>query len=200
MKPNVSHLLLIGGTRVALREQYFGLIIEYRQCIVLVLNLCKQFCKIQSDNGRRRSVITDRVRSTTVRYCFHRCLSVHTSGGYPSQGGTHLGYHPPLARSGWGPQPGGTHLGYPRGQVRMGGYPSQGGTCPGYPPWPAQDGGVPQPVGARLGYPPLPAVQQMEYLIRRGRYASCVHAGGLPRYYLTSFQYTRKTYLISTRI
>ena len=40
--------------------------------------------------------------------------------------------------------------------------------------------GVPQQGGTRLGYPP-PAWtgQHMEYLIRRGRYTSCVHAGGL---------------------
>ena len=48
-------------------------------------------------------------------------------------------------------------------------------------------GGVPQPGGYPLprgryllwdGVPPCPG-QQMEYLIRRCRYASCVHAGGL---------------------
>ena len=27
------------------------------------------------------NLVTDRVRSTTVRYCFHRCLSVHRGGG-----------------------------------------------------------------------------------------------------------------------
>ena len=59
---------------------------------------------------------------------------------------------------------------YPPSQVRMGGYP---GRDPpplppaGYPP--SQDGGV---GGTQVG-------QQKEYLIHGGRYASCVHAGGL---------------------
>ena len=30
------------------------------------------------------NIITDRVRSTTVRYCFHRCLSVHRGRGSTS--------------------------------------------------------------------------------------------------------------------
>ena len=30
--------------------------------------------------------ITERVRSTTVRYCFHRCLSVHREEGVPRPG------------------------------------------------------------------------------------------------------------------
>ena len=31
--------------------------------------------------------ITSRVRSTTGRYCFHRCLSVHRGGDQPAGGG-----------------------------------------------------------------------------------------------------------------
>ena len=77
-----------------------------------------------------------------VRYCFHRCLSVHT-----------LGVPWPGPARGV-PQPGDTRL----GTQDRGGYPARGCTHPGYPP---------------------PAVQQMEYLICRGRYASCVHAWGL---------------------
>ena len=48
---------------------------------------------------------------------------------------------------------GGTQVGYPRGRV---------------PPRPGQDWG-----GTQLG-------QQKEYSLHGGRYASCVHAGGLP--------------------
>ena len=57
--------------------------------------------------------------------------------------------------------------GYPSdwSQVRTGG----GGVSP-------HDEGSPQP---GMGYPPPRIGRQMEYLIRRGRYASCVHAGGL---------------------
>ena len=73
-------------------------------------------------------------------------------GGYPLAG---MGYPP--ARSGQGyPPPAG--MGYPPSQVRMG--------------W----GGVPPGTD---GVPPPNTRQQMEYLIRRGRCASCVHAGGL---------------------
>ena len=53
--------------------------------------------------------------------------------------------------------------GYPAG-----GFPA-GGTLIRYPPlWPGQDGGG----GTQVG-------QQKEYSIHGGRYASCVHAGGL---------------------
>ena len=63
-----------------------------------------------------------------------------------------------------------------------GGYPGQGGTLArGYPgrgvPWP---GGVPC---QGRGYPGRGAGTQLgqhrEYLLHSGRYASCVHAGGL---------------------
>ena len=102
--------------------------------------------------------MTDRVRSTTVRYCFHRCLSVHTSGGYPGQvqlGGTparscrggvpHLGYLPPI-------RPG---RGYPCWEVPPPQVPCQiwpGGTpAGGYPHlrYPLSDlaRGVPLPGG-----------------------------------------------------
>ena len=87
--------------------------------------------------------------------------------------------------------------GYPSdwSQVRMGGYPMMGyspsrdGVLPqsrsgwgeGVPP--IQGWGTPLARSGR-GFPPPNGVppwigQQMEYLIRRGRYASCVHAGGL---------------------
>ena len=115
-------------------------------------------------------IITDRVHSTKREVIVSLCLSVHTCGGHPGQGGACPGYPP--ARSGQGvPQSGGTCGGYPQpGQNR--GYPSQkapawgtpparsevrtgvpqpGGTHPGYPP--ARSGwGVPQPGGICLGY------------------------------------------------
>ena len=54
----------------------------------------------------------------------------------------------------------------------MGGGVSQPGM--GYP-----HSGVPLPRPQRWGNPPPGGIgQQMEYLIRGGRYASCVHAGG----------------------
>ena len=119
-------------------------------------------------------------------------------GGYPGSKVPPLaGYPPtpsrvPLARSGWG----GTKVGYPPqgtcppwpGQDR-GTQPGQGGTQVGYP-----QQGTPQP---GWGYPgrvpprqdtPLPGQvrmggtqlgQQKEYSLHGGRYASCVHAGGL---------------------
>ena len=134
-------------------------------------------------------IVPARVRSTTGRYCFHRCLSVHIRGvpQWLVPG--------PFLRV---PRPG-PDRGYPS-QVQMG----EG------VPWPGPDGGVLGPgVGyspvqgfgtplARSGwegvpwsgvaYPPPPSSdrvpprgigQQMEYLIRGRRYASCVHAWGL---------------------
>ena len=160
--------------------------------------------------------ITDRVRSTTVRYCFHRVSVCPHPGGreYPR-------YLPPPPSQGT----------YPPGQVLVGGYPKvptplsqgtypppgqvptgEGGTqgtsplakvpnppparfqwggaprylppCQGtYPPRPGPDGGargtpryLPPPTPAKVPCPPTGIGQHMEYLIRRGRYASCVHA------------------------
>ena len=111
-------------------------------------------------------LITDRVRSTTVRYCFHRCLPGYPSqgapawgtprpgqdGGYPSQG-EHPTWGTPLGRSGWE----GYHnqrapaRGTPPSQVRREGNPAQGEHPPGVPPCQVRMGGVPQP-----GYPPPP--------------------------------------------
>ena len=83
-----------------------------------------------------RPLVTARVRSTTGRYCFHRCLSVHRGGeggvrsGTPPRGGS--GYPPGGYRSP-GTPPGG---GYPGpGTPPGGGYPG-----PGTPPG---GGGVP---------------------------------------------------------
>ena len=85
------------------------------------------------------------------------CLHLRGGGGYP-----HL--------ANWGDTP---------SQVRMGQYPI-----------PGQDGGYPPPPTSRMGYPPprrgprsgggYPQLEQHGvYLLRGGRYASCVHAGGL---------------------
>ena len=97
-----------------------------------------------------------------------------SQGGYP-------------ARSSWGRgYPGGGYLvwGYPgRGATLVGGYPGGGGLpCQGgypgrYPParsgWGGTlPGGYPAGGGTQLG-------QLREYLLHGGRYASCVHAGGL---------------------
>ena len=70
-------------------------------------------------------------------------------GGYP-------------ARSSWGGYPG-------WGVPWPGGYPGRGGTLAGGVPWP---GGYPGQGGTQLG-------QHREYLLHGGRYASCVHTGGL---------------------
>ena len=67
------------------------------------------------------------------------------------------------------PWPGG---GYPAREVHPpGGYPAGG------VPWP---GGVPCRGGTQLG-------QHREYLLHGGRYASCVHAGGLSCLYIQLF-------------
>ena len=92
------------------------------------------------------------------------------AGGYPGQGGTQSG-------------------------IPLGGYPGRGVPSQ-VPPPPGQDGGVPWPGG--WGYPgqvpPRPGQdggggypagggtqvgQQKEYSLHGGRYASCVHTGGL---------------------
>ena len=70
-------------------------------------------------------------------------------GGTPGQGSPHNGMGSPLARSGQGTYP---RMGYPH---------------PGMGPPPVLGWGTPW-----LG-------QQKEYLLCGGRYASCVHAGGL---------------------
>ena len=99
--------------------------------------------------------------------------------GVPQPGASTQGT--PLARSGWGyPSQGTTCLGYPTlGLVRTGGAPAWG-CLPGVSPQPGQDRTVPQPRGCLPRVPhPLGIGQHMEYLMSGGRYASCVHAGGL---------------------
>ena len=93
---------------------------------------------------------------------------------------------PGSAGGGTLPGPAGGGVPWPGGVPWLGGYPGQGGTLAGgYPPpggvpwlgglpWPGGTlaGGVPCRGGTQLG-------QHMEYLLHGGRYASCVHAGGL---------------------
>ena len=125
----------------------------------------------------RNIFITVRVRSTTGRYCFHRCLSViicvicrgvpcpRSGWGVPlprSGGGGVLCPRSgavPHPKSGWGGTPfpgldGGGYLGYPPDQVWMvGGHPIpglDGGGCP----IPGLDGGVPQARSGWWGCPP----------------------------------------------
>ena len=92
------------------------------------------------------------------------CLSTGGEGGY-------LTRYPPGGGSGY--PPGGYLTGYPPG----------GG--PGTPPG---GGGVPDrvPPGGS-GYPPGGGTQlgqHREYLLHSGRYASCIHAGGLSSFFL----------------
>ena len=92
-------------------------------------------------------------------------------GGYPSRSSRGGGYPARSSQGGgvpcqgvpWGvPCQGGTLAGgYPAG-----GYPARGDTQVGYPPGQVRRGGT------QLG-------QQKEYSLHGGRYASCVHAGGL---------------------
>ena len=112
-------------------------------------------------------VVWQEGNSFTLLVCLHL-------GGYPypimlckitqsSTGQTPGGYP---ARSSWGGILPGS-AGGPPGQVRMRGYPA-GGTLPGYSP-PARSGWG---GGNQLQ-------QQKEYSLHGGRYASCVHVGGL---------------------
>ena len=116
------------------------------------------------------------------------CPGVPCWGGYPARGvpwsgtpqpGQDGGGYP--ARSSWG----GT---LPGGQYPAWGVPCWGGTLVRYPPWPGQEGGgATLPGGTLVRYPPsqdrmgggTQVGQQKEYSIHGGRYASCVHAGGL---------------------
>ena len=114
---------------------------------------------------------------------FSVCSHRGGGGGVPQQGQDRGGYpkvsnppwprckakYPsPLAISAWG-------RGTPRYLPHQSRYPSSR---------PGQDGGrgyskVPTPPPAKVPTLPSPPLgQHMEYLIRCGRYASCVHAGG----------------------
>ena len=126
------------------------------------------------------------------RLCFYRCLSVNRGRGDTPRVPTPSPQVPtPPARSDGGrgtprylPPPKGT---YPPPARSDGG----GGNERYLPPWPRHlpparsdgGGGTPRylpPLPGQGTYPPPPRTgQHMEYLIRRGRHASCVHAGEL---------------------
>ena len=106
-------------------------------------------------------------------------------GGYPGWGGTLAGgvswpggtlsgpaggsTLPGPAGGGGYPGWGGTLPGPARGVPWLGGFPGRGGTLAGWVSW---LGEYPGQGGTQLG-------QHREYLLHGGRYASCVHAGGL---------------------
>ena len=107
-------------------------------------------------------VITARVRSTTGRYCFHRCLSVHRGGrggpgtppgGYPDPPPRVPDRVPPQGGVPGPPAPGGGPdlTGYPPG-----GYLTWPGTPPGGVPGPPRGGTWPDwvPPGGVPGPPP----------------------------------------------
>ena len=78
------------------------------------------------------------------------------------------------------PRPGPTGGGYPHPALDGGGVPQPGPDEGGGTPARSRQGeypGIPPPLGQ--GWGTLGIGQQMEYLIHRGRYASCVHSGGL---------------------
>ena len=132
--------------------------------------------------------ITARIRSMMERYCFHRCLSVNILWGVPHPGLDGGGYprYPPTSRPSWGTP---FKMGYPppsrhdQGTPHLGmGYSCDLGCIPhhqdlaGVPP-PTLGWGTPLP-DLGWGTPPW-TEQHSEHLLRGGRYASCVHAGGL---------------------
>ena len=111
-------------------------------------------------SGHNTCIITARVRSTRegnvlTRVCPSINLSVHR-GGYP--------YPIMLCNISQNAmrQRGGTWVRYPPG----------GCTRVRYPPGGVPGSGTPPRGGTRVG-------QQKEYSLHGGRYASCVHAGGL---------------------
>ena len=149
-------------------------------------------------------VITDHVRSTRGGYIFSLSVSSHLGGrggtrGPPAGGSPPAGEGAPPAGKGACPLLGRGHpLPRRRGASLLGrGHPllGKGGTpCWGAPP--AKEGGCP-PAGG--GVPPLlgapcqggeggaPPKQHSVYLLRGGRYASCIHAGGLSCFFLLLF-------------
>ena len=107
-----------------------------------------------------KSFITDRVRSTRGGYIFSLCVCLHPGGvSRPADGGRGT-----PSSWWWGGVPHPTDGG-------------GGGPAPGTPP-----AGGPRP-----GYPPPHQEQHSVYLLRGGRYASCVHAGGLSCFISFSF-------------
>ena len=123
-------------------------------------------------------------------YSFTLFVSPHLrrwgGGGYPGQVQPRGVPQPGLASG----VPSRGHLpGVPPSQVRIGGYlgwevPQPGGAHLGYPFQPGQDGGYPARRVPAGGTPYPGTEQHMEYMIRRGRYAPCVQAGGLSCFFV----------------
>ena len=129
-------------------------------------------------------IFTARVRSTTGRYCFHRCLSVHRGGrgGYPGQ-------VPP-------PPPGGV----PGSGTPPGGYPGPG-TPLGVPGPPTPPGGVPRsrypPGGTPIWVPPQGGVPRSRYPPPRGGYPGRTTEGVLTtRRAVCLLRSRRRTFLL----
>ena len=148
-------------------------------------------------------LITARVRSTTGRLCFDTCLSIHLSvhrgggsgpaggegwvstcwvggSGPPAGGGSGpaRGGSGPAAGGGSGPAAGGGQVQLPGGggQVQLrGGGGGVRSSCWGGGVRSSWQGGV---RSSRWGGS-AKIEQHREYLLHGGRYASCVHAGGL---------------------
>ena len=110
-----------------------------------------------------KCLVTARVRSTTGRYCFHRCFSVHRGGGYPypimlcniSQNamGQRGGGGVPDRVPPWG---GGTWPGKAQESTPPGGYLTgyPPGGVPDWVPPPGVPDRVPPGGGYLTGYPP----------------------------------------------
>ena len=130
------------------------------------------------------NIITDRIRRLGEGNVF----SLFTPGGTPTR--SRRGRWVPQPGPDWGgvpwpgPDGGVPQVRYPPDRSGWGGVPRPGPDR-GYPkvgtPLPGQDGGGYPNIGTPQGrYPPPPEIgPHMEYLIRCGQYASCVHAGGL---------------------
>ena len=127
------------------------------------LMITDQTREARQSHGLIIQIITARVRSTTGRYCFHRCLSVHRGGGPdlgtppPPGGGVPRSGYPPGGYPGQVTPPGGV----PRSGYPPGGYPDLGtpwgGTRVRYPPGGVPGSGTPPPPppgGTRVRYPP----------------------------------------------
>ena len=103
------------------------------------------------------------------RYCFHRCLSVH-------RGVPHI--YPIISPSYNTPTGPLSFPGVPQSQLRHP-HPRTGWGTPAWP-GPGLDGVTPPPPSQDRDGVSLPLLgQHSMYLLRRGRYASCVHARGL---------------------